>query len=187
MHDLWWTVNSIWNSFLKLATIHHEKTNVLLMQNKDADQLCGNHEADHAFVFVPWIVQSLYFLNQKFPASSHLQWLYSLVFVRPCQNPNCWFSHTGYVYMSGRHHSNLRKDFQMLLAVYSKSCIVFRLPTACTGAHYSNNQSDEKGIIACDYQMSRVTRKPVFRPSLKLTRLYSHRKWLEAWNSWFRK
>ena len=32
-----------------------------------------------AFVFATWIVQSLYFLNPKFQASSHLLWLYSLV------------------------------------------------------------------------------------------------------------
>ena len=46
-----------------------------------------------AFVFATRIVQSLYFLNLKFQASSHLQWLYSLVCVRPGQIPNCWFSH----------------------------------------------------------------------------------------------
>ena len=40
-----------------------------------------------------WIVQYLYFLNTKFQAPSHLQWLYSLVCVRPGQNPHCWFSH----------------------------------------------------------------------------------------------
>ena len=48
-----------------------------------------------AFVFATWIVQYLFFLNTKFPASSHLQWLYSLVSVRPDQNTNCWFSHAG--------------------------------------------------------------------------------------------
>ena len=46
-----------------------------------------------AFVFATWIVQYLYFLNPKFKASSLLQWLYSLVCVRPGQNPHCWFSH----------------------------------------------------------------------------------------------
>ena len=44
------------------------------------------------FVFATWIVQYLYFLNTKFQASSHLQWLHSLVCVRPRQNPHCWFS-----------------------------------------------------------------------------------------------
>ena len=46
-----------------------------------------------AFVFASWIVQYLYFLNTKFQASSNLQWLHSLVCVRPGQNPHCWFSH----------------------------------------------------------------------------------------------
>ena len=46
-----------------------------------------------AFVFATWIVQYLFFLNSKFQASSHLQWLHSLVCVRPGQNPHCWFSH----------------------------------------------------------------------------------------------
>ena len=46
-----------------------------------------------AFVFATRIVQFLYFLNQKFPASNHLLRLYKLVCVRPGRNPNCWFSH----------------------------------------------------------------------------------------------
>ena len=50
-------------------------------ENKDADQLRGNREADHAFVLATRIVQSLYFLNPKFQASNHLLWLYSLVCV----------------------------------------------------------------------------------------------------------
>ena len=45
------------------------------------------------FVFATCIVQYLYFLNTKFQASSHLQWLNSLVCVRPGQNPHCWFFH----------------------------------------------------------------------------------------------
>ena len=40
-----------------------------------------------AFVFATWIVQSLYFLNQKFKAYSHLLWLYSPVCVRPGRKP----------------------------------------------------------------------------------------------------
>ena len=42
-----------------------------ICENKDADQLHGNREADHAFVFATWIVQSLYFLNPKFQISNH--------------------------------------------------------------------------------------------------------------------
>ena len=40
-----------------------------------------------AFVFATWIVQCLYFLNLKFPISSHLLCLYSSVCVRPGQKP----------------------------------------------------------------------------------------------------
>ena len=40
-------------------------------------------------VFFPtsWIVESLFFLNLKFQASSHLLWLYSPVCVGPGQKP----------------------------------------------------------------------------------------------------
>ena len=40
-----------------------------------------------AFVFATRIVQSLYFLNLKFQASSHLLWSYSLVCVGPRRKP----------------------------------------------------------------------------------------------------
>ena len=46
-----------------------------------------------AFVFATRIVQFLYFLNSKFPASSHLLCLYSSVCVEPVWKPHCWFSH----------------------------------------------------------------------------------------------
>ena len=39
------------------------------------------------FVFATWIVQSLFYLNTKFQASIHLQWLYSPVCVGPGQKP----------------------------------------------------------------------------------------------------
>ena len=45
------------------------------------------------FVFTTWILQFLYFLNPKFPASSHLLYLYILVCVGPVREPHCWFSH----------------------------------------------------------------------------------------------
>ena len=47
-----------------------------------------------AFVFATQIVQSLYFLNTKFPASSHLVWLYTAWFVWDLVgNPEDRFSH----------------------------------------------------------------------------------------------
>ena len=39
------------------------------------------------FVFATWIVQFLYFLNPKFPVSSHLLWLHSPVCVGPGRKP----------------------------------------------------------------------------------------------------
>ena len=39
------------------------------------------------FVFATWIVRSLFYLNPKFQASSHLLWVYSLVCVGPGQKP----------------------------------------------------------------------------------------------------
>ena len=39
------------------------------------------------------MVQSPYFLNAKFQASSHLLWLHSLVCVGTGQKPERWFSH----------------------------------------------------------------------------------------------
>ena len=40
-----------------------------------------------AFVLATWIVQSFYFLNPKFQASSHLLWLYRPVCVGPGRKP----------------------------------------------------------------------------------------------------
>ena len=54
-----------------------------ICENKDADQLRGNAKLISAFVFATWIVQSFFYLNSKFQASSHLLWLYSLVCVGP--------------------------------------------------------------------------------------------------------
>ena len=48
------------------------------------------------FVFATKIVQSLYFLNPKFQASSHLLWLYSPVCVGPGRKPRrLFFSQRG--------------------------------------------------------------------------------------------
>ena len=67
------------------------KPTICMCENTDADQLRG--KLISAFVFAA--PQCFFFLNKKFPAYSHLQWLYSLVCVRPGQNPNCWFSNAG--------------------------------------------------------------------------------------------
>ena len=62
-----------------------------ICENKDADQLRGKRIS--AFVFATRLVQSLYFLNRKFQASSHLLWLYSLFYVGPGRKPRNRFSH----------------------------------------------------------------------------------------------
>ena len=64
-----------------------KKTAFCICENKDADQLHDNREADQAFVCATRIVQLLYFLNTEFNASSHRLWLYSPVCVGPGQKP----------------------------------------------------------------------------------------------------
>ena len=72
------------------------KTTFCICENKDADQLRGNREADQRLCFRyihTLVVRSLYFLYPKFEASSHLVQLYSLVCVGPGRKPERWFSH----------------------------------------------------------------------------------------------
>ena len=47
----------------------------------------NNYQLNIAFVFATRIVQSLYFVNPKFQASSHPLWLCSSVCVRPGRKP----------------------------------------------------------------------------------------------------
>ena len=56
-------------------------------ENKDADQLAVTAKLISAFIFATRIVQSLFLLNPKFHASSHLLWLYRTVCVGPGQKP----------------------------------------------------------------------------------------------------
>ena len=62
-----------WRVYAIKFELRHEKPNVLhICENKDADQLRGNREADGRFCFPTSIVRFLYFSNPKFQASSHL-------------------------------------------------------------------------------------------------------------------
>ena len=69
------------------------KPTICLGENKDADQLRGNREADQRLCFrytdstIPLLSES------KFPVSGHLLCLYSPVCVGPVRKPHCWFSH----------------------------------------------------------------------------------------------
>ena len=60
--------------------------------------ICENKGAEiakliSAFVFAARIVQFLYFLHTKFPASGHLLCLCSSVCVKTVWKPHCWFCH----------------------------------------------------------------------------------------------
>ena len=74
-----------------------------ICENKDADQLRGNREADQRLCFRKRIVQSICFLNPKIQASSHLLWPYSPLCVEPDRKPRRpVFAHRGsYVSFSG--------------------------------------------------------------------------------------
>ena len=79
------------------------KPTICIGVNKDADQLRGNREADHAFVFATRILQFLFYLNPKFQASSSFLCLYRLVCVGPVHKPHCWFSHKVAQIIMGYH------------------------------------------------------------------------------------
>ena len=69
------------------------KPTICIGENKGADQLHSNCEADHAFVFATRIVQFLFYLNQKFQASSSFLCLYRPVCVGSVRKPHCGFPH----------------------------------------------------------------------------------------------
>ena len=65
-----------------------------ICENKDADQLRGNGEADQCLCFATRIVPFLYFINPKFQASSHLLCDCTAQFVSDLVgNPEDQFSH----------------------------------------------------------------------------------------------
>ena len=69
------------------------KPALCICENKAADQLRGNLKLISAFVCATRIVQSLFFLNPKFQASSHLLWLHSPIVSDLVGNPEDQFSH----------------------------------------------------------------------------------------------
>ena len=68
------------------------KPTICIGENKDADQLRGNREADQR-LSATRIVQFLFYLNPKFQASGSFLCLYRPVCVGPVRKPHCWFSH----------------------------------------------------------------------------------------------
>ena len=73
------------------------KPTICIGENKGADQLRSNCEADLAvtakLINATRIVQFLFYLNPKFQASSSFLCLYRSVCVGPVRKPHCWFSH----------------------------------------------------------------------------------------------
>ena len=65
-----------------------------ICENKDADQLRGNREADQClcFRYTDSTISLLLYLNTKFQASSHLLWLHSPVCLGPGRKPERWLS-----------------------------------------------------------------------------------------------
>ena len=99
-------MSDVWHmyclSYLKKKNLYMScvmrKPTFFICENKGADQLRGFSFAVTAkligdFVFATRILQSLYFLNPKFQASSHFLWLCGLVCVGPGRKPERWFSH----------------------------------------------------------------------------------------------
>ena len=87
------------------------KPTICICENKCADQLRSYCEADHTFVFAALIVQFLYFLNPKFPVSSHLLCLYSPICVGPVRKPHCSFSHEAAQLLQINHSLFIQIDF----------------------------------------------------------------------------
>ena len=71
------------------------KPTICIGENKDADQLRGNREADQrlCFRYLDSIIPLLAYLKPKFQASSSFLCLYRPVCVGPVRKPHCWFSH----------------------------------------------------------------------------------------------
>ena len=79
----------IFNSSIRKENMSRviRKPTFCICENKDADQLRGNREADQRLWF-RYINSTIPLLpNTKFQASGHLMWLYSLVCVGPGQKP----------------------------------------------------------------------------------------------------
>ena len=73
---------------MKTYELRREKTGFLHMRKqrrRSASRLTA--KLISVFVFATWIVQSFYFINTKFQASSHLLLLHSPVCVGPGRKP----------------------------------------------------------------------------------------------------
>ena len=91
------------------------KPTICIGENKDADQLRGNREADQrlCFRFATRIVQFLFYLNPEFQASSSFLCLYSPVCVGAVRKPHCWFSHEA-AHFIGNHSKCFDQIFSFI-------------------------------------------------------------------------
>ena len=145
------------------------KPSFCICENKDADQLRGNAQLICVFVFATHIVQSLYFLNPKFQASSHLLWLYSPVCVGAGRKPRRpVFSQRG---------SNISSFMYMYWVYFDNTCFKFTVCFLCLFQFMDSSNS--QGIIKYEPR-SEKTGLRGFRPGPTQTGLYCHRRWLEA-------
>ena len=77
------------------------------------------------FVFATRIVQSLYYLNLKFQASSHLMWLYRPVCVGPDRKPRRpVFSERG-SYKHALHYDNMPMKYTAIFHGFKNVCFFF--------------------------------------------------------------
>ena len=103
------------------------KPDFCICENKDADQLPVTAKLISAFNFATQIIQSLFYLNPKFQASSHLLQLY-LICVEPGRKPDCWFSHDVAQIL---RQTAFQLQTQPRLLFYTMSSLI-RVLTVCT-------------------------------------------------------
>ena len=148
------------------------KPTICTGKNKGAGQLSSTVKLISAFVFATWIVQFLYFLNSKFPASSHPLCFYSLVCVGPVRKSHCWFSHKA-AHMIGSSPQFLPRPIRIpegLKFVFLLDKMFSNLIAICIiSLHFffSRKHSPlmQRYYLQCrlmQHHMSRIMRKPDF-------------------------
>ena len=133
-----------------------------------------------AFVFATSIVQSLFFLNPKFQASSHLLWLYSPVCIGPGRKPrrpvfsqrasNNW----QFGYPSRRNNQESARKcntsiFPNQLHYYSHSAKIFRnghRPKFGLKLHSGPHQKQFGGTYCHRENLRRATEKVIEGPEV---------------------
>ena len=78
---------------LRQMSHHIRKTTIAYAKTKAHISFAVTAKLISAFVFLTGLVQSFFFLNPKFQASSLILCLYSSVCIRSVLKPHCWYSH----------------------------------------------------------------------------------------------